>query len=217
MDTTSVIVQGTTLPQPGGWAGPWGRTVRVAQASGLYETANLAVRRDAFEAVGGFSPDRMLSGRAFGEDVLLGAAIARRGGFRFSSDALVHHRVLPGTFRDFIRERQRLAGFPLLLRRVPELRQRAFAWIFLTWRTAVTDVAVGLVIVHPAVWVLTSHSPWTYLADLAVLPWLFVLWRESRGRPGRNRLVRSVQLAVGDLTGAASLLVGSVTARRLLI
>jgi hypothetical protein len=52
-DADTVIVQGQTLPEPGGWAGPWGRSLKVTGPTGLYETANLGVRRDALLAVGG--------------------------------------------------------------------------------------------------------------------------------------------------------------------
>ncbi|HVY10655.1 MAG TPA: glycosyltransferase family A protein [Mycobacteriales bacterium] len=215
-DADTVIVQGQTLPEPGGWAGPWGRSLKVTGPTGLYETANLGVRRDALLAVGGFPRDRLLSGRPFGEDVLLGAAVARTGGFRFTLDALVHHRVLPATYRDFIRERRRLAGFPQLLRHVPELRRLRFLHAFLGKRRAVTDlgllgIAAG-VVVSLALW-----NPLGLLALLAALPWLRVAWREAWKHPGKPRPVRALQLMVADVIGFGALLSGSVRARRVLI
>jgi glycosyltransferase involved in cell wall biosynthesis len=215
-DDSIDLVQGRTIPEPGGWAGPWGRSLDVPGPTGLYETANLAARRAAIVAVGGFGSERLLSGRAFGEDVILGAAIARHGGFRFAPAALVHHRVMPGTYRDFIQERLRLAGFPMLLRQVPELRQRAFARIFLSRRTAITDLALAGVAANMVASVLT-YSAWAIVPELAVVPWIVALWREARLRPGRNRLVRAVQLLYGDLAGCTALIAGSLQARRLLL
>ncbi|HVW81473.1 MAG TPA: glycosyltransferase family A protein [Mycobacteriales bacterium] len=209
------IVQGATAPEPGGWAGPWGRSLSVPAASGLFETANLAVRRTSFEAAGGFGAKRLLSGRAFGEDVVLGAAIAAGGGFRFAPDALVHHRVMPGSYRDFLRERWRLMGFPLLVRMVPELRSRAYLGIFLGRRRAITDLGVcGLLLAIG----LAAAGRWLgLLALLAAVPWATVLWREAGARPCVPRPLRAAQLLVADLVGFAALLIGSARARRLLL
>ncbi|MGN6473302.1 MAG: glycosyltransferase [Mycobacteriales bacterium] len=212
----TALVQGRTVPEPGGWGGPWGRSLAVTTPSGLYETANLAARRAAVLAVGGFPIDRLLSGRAFGEDVVLGAAVARTGGFRFAPDALVHHRVMPGTYRDFLEERKRLIAFPLLLRQVPELRRHTWLRIFLSRRSAVTDLAVAGLIASVVASFLTQ-SAWQLTTNIAYVPWLIVLWREAGTRPGRARLMRAAQVARADLTGFAALLAGSLAARRVLI
>lgn len=211
------IVQGRTEQDPGGWAGPWGRTLNVTSPSGLFETANLAARRKAILAVGGFSEERLLWGRAFGEDVVLGSAIARCGGFRFAESAIVHHRVMPGRYRDFLEERARLRGFPLLVRAVPELRQRAFARVFLSRRTAVVDLALISVVVAWLLDALAGYSPWVHLLDLTFLLWFVAAWRDARARPGRLRVIRAAQICFADLNGAAALLNGSLHARRLLL
>lgn len=213
-DDHTVLVQGKTIPEPGGWAGSWGRSLTVTSPTGLYETANLAARRDAILVAGGFPSERLLSGRAFGEDVLLGSALARIGGVRFAADAVVHHRVMPGTYRDFLSERRRLAGFPMLLRYVPELRRKAFLRLFLSKRTAITDLALLAVPAYVVIALLTSFSPLAALAGLALLPWFVALWREARGRAGRNRVIRALQLARADVTGAVALLTGTLKARR---
>lgn len=111
-DPAVAVAQGATRPEDGAWAGPWGRSLTVSRLTGLCETANLACRRTDFARAGGFPSRRLLSGRAFGEDVLLGAALARCGRVVHRADALVEHRVLPGSYRDFLRERYRLGGFP---------------------------------------------------------------------------------------------------------
>jgi glycosyltransferase involved in cell wall biosynthesis len=213
----AAVAQGRTVPEPGGWAGPWGRSLEVTRPTGLFETANLAARRDAILAVGGFRAERLLSGRAFGEDVELGTAVARTGGFAFAEDAVVYHRVMPASYRDFIEERKRLAGFPLLLRRVPELRRQVFLGMFLSRRTAITDLALGIGVVGQVVVLLLTFSSWVTVTDLAFVPWFAVLVSEARSRPGRNRLIRAAQLGVADLAGAAALLSGSLRARRVVL
>jgi glycosyltransferase involved in cell wall biosynthesis len=215
-DEETVIAQGRTVPEPGGWGGPWGRSLEVTSPTGLYETANLAARRTAILEAGGFAAERMLSGRAFGEDVVLGSLIARRGQLRFTVDALVHHRVMPGSYDDFLHERRRLAGFPFLVRRVPELRQHTFWRVFLSGRTAITDLAIAAVITHIVVTLVVIAS-WTLVLDLPTVPWLVAGWLEAEARPGRARIIRAAQLWWADLVGAGALLSGSVRARRLLL
>jgi glycosyltransferase involved in cell wall biosynthesis len=215
VDDSVDIVQGATSPEPTGWAGPWGRSLSAERPSGLYETANLAVRRTSFAAVGGFAARRLLSGRAFGEDVVLGAAIAGMGGFRFAPDAVVHHRVLAGTYRDFLSERRRLAGFPQLLRLVPQLRAQAYLGIFLGKRRAITDLGIAGLIV--AVVLAAVGLPLGLLAMLAILPWGLLVWRETLARPGAPRVLRAVQLVVADVVGCAALIAGSLRARRVLL
>jgi hypothetical protein len=140
------LVQGRVAP-----AGPVARgqhSVWVEGRTGLFETANLFVRRDWFERVGGFGPGIEAGGRPFGEDVLFGWAAVRAGArTAFCADALVHHAVVPG---DELGEARRLEHFPELLRAVPELREQLFARAFLTRRTAAFDLAVlGLLLRRP--------------------------------------------------------------------
>jgi hypothetical protein len=203
------VVQGQTVPETGGWGGPWGRSLTVTDLTGLYETANLACRTEDFRAVGGFASERLLTGRPFGEDVLLGAALARLGRAAFCADALVEHRVLPGGYRDFLRERHRLRGFPLLRKAVPELGDRALGGIFLSTRTATADLGVAAVVAS-----LASRRSWPLLL---ALPWASATWRAAAHRPERPRVMRAAQLAVGDVVGLAGLVEGSCRARRLLL
>jgi hypothetical protein len=203
------VVQGRTDADPQGWGGPWGRTLRVSGVSGLYETANLACPRTAFDAAGGFPAERLLSGRAFGEDVLLGARLARAGRVVAAPDALVHHRVLPGSYRQFLSERRRLEGFPALVRQVPELRSAFTAGVFLSRRTATADAGVAALGVAAAL-----QQP---LFALGAAPWAAQCWSAARQRPGRHRLVRSAQLGLGDLVAMVALVRGSARARRLVL
>ena len=143
---------------------------------GFYQTANLFVRRETFDAVGGFRdwvleqrPDRRWSGdtrrgRAMrtpiGEDTdfawrarRLSAVVA------FAAEALVHHAVVPGTVSDAIADRwhwaRDMAG---LARLVPELRQTAFyRRVFFNQVSARFDLALaGL-----AIATLTREAGWT--------------------------------------------------------
>ena len=67
------LVQGRVWPDPEVAMGPFDRTVWVVEESGLYETANLFVRRELFERLGGFEvwlePE---VGKPLAEDVWLG-------------------------------------------------------------------------------------------------------------------------------------------------
>jgi glycosyltransferase involved in cell wall biosynthesis len=111
LDRGADLVQGAVSPTPGVVFGPFDRTLEIRRWSGLFETANLLVRREAFERVDGFRPfldeERddgepglrpTLQEGPFGEDLWFGFR-AQRAGARvaFAPDALVHHAVFPVT------------------------------------------------------------------------------------------------------------------------
>ncbi|HEX2086112.1 MAG TPA: glycosyltransferase family A protein [Solirubrobacteraceae bacterium] len=137
------LVQGAVLPERP--PGPFDRTVWVRDAHGLFETANLLVRRDLFERLGGF--ERWLvppDGKELGEDVLFGWQ-ARRAGARvaFAPDAVVRHAVFPRGAHAYVRERERLAAFPALAKRIPELRSAVLCRrLFLSGRSLAFDAAL---------------------------------------------------------------------------
>ncbi|HEX2084316.1 MAG TPA: glycosyltransferase, partial [Solirubrobacteraceae bacterium] len=137
------LVQGAVLPERP--PGPFDRTVWAREPHGLFETANLLVRRDLFAALGGFeSWLRPGDGKELGEDVLFGWR-ARRAGARvaFAPDAVVRHAVFPRSPHAFVAERERLGAFPALARRVPELRSAALRRrLFLSGRTLAFDAAL---------------------------------------------------------------------------
>jgi GT2 family glycosyltransferase len=210
------VVQGRTEPDPTelGRAGPWDRTVWVRRATGLFETCNVAYRREPFLAAGGFAAAAGLVAdadrRPFGEDAVVGHRVLAAGGRSgFAPEALVHHRMLPGTFAGWLREQRRLALFPALLRRVPTLRRSLWLGLFLGPRTAAVDLAAAAV-VAAAAW----RRPWPLAG---VLPWIAVRWPAARRRRGRHPLVRLGQLAVGDALGLAALVAGSLRRRRLVL
>ena len=208
----AVVVQGRTEPDPqGGGEGPWARSIRIVAPTSLFETCNIAYRRPAFDAAGGFDEEHGVSarpgGRAFGEDVLLGAKVLADGGSRaFAADALVHHRNLPASYGDHLRSMRELAGFPALARESAVLSDALWARVFLTERTAAFDLARA-----SGVGALLLRRP---VLALGGLPWVLRTWPMTRAHGGRPGLVRLAQLAVADAVGAAALLEGSVRHRR---
>lgn len=203
------IVQGRVMPaRP---PGPFDRTVWVTHEYGLYETANLFVRRETFERVGGFLPvlpPDLRDAHPFGEDVWFVWRAKRAGAvIGFAQDAIVHHAVFERSAGDCIAERARTRLFPPLVALIPELRDTfLYRRIFLSPDSARFDLAVaGLVsglLSRRWVPVLTGATPYAIgvIRDMRVAP------REQR------RQVAAARLAADALT-FVSLLRGSVGAR----
>jgi glycosyltransferase involved in cell wall biosynthesis len=204
---TGQIVQGATLPSDESRTSPWDRTISVAAQSGMWESCNLALPRDLFEAAGGFPVLDLLAskGRGFGEDAALGVAAARIAGGRWAPSAVVRHRWLPGDFRTYLDGMRRLEAMPALIRRLPELRQHCYARLFRNRRSAACDAAVVAIVTAAVV---RRASPL-----LAAVPWLVLTTSAARWRWGRPLPVRAAQEATADLVGLAALVSGSVRAR----
>src|SRR4051794_24353226 len=122
-DPSVGLVQGCTVPS--GPRRPTDRSIEVTAERGLYESCNIAYRREALEEVGGFDESfgRRFTGRPFGEDTDLAWRV-RRAGWQtaFASHAVVRHYVFPGTWRTVLREEWRRGLFPWLVGQIPELR-----------------------------------------------------------------------------------------------
>jgi glycosyltransferase involved in cell wall biosynthesis len=116
------LVQGGVRPERP--PGPFDRTLWVERRSGLWESANVLVRRELFEALGGFEEWIVPSiGKAFGEDMWLGWRAFRAGAaLAFAPDALVEHAVFERGPLGYAEERRRLRYFPAATARMPELR-----------------------------------------------------------------------------------------------
>jgi glycosyltransferase involved in cell wall biosynthesis len=204
----AAVVQGAVAPEPGVPVGPYDRTLWVRFDYGLYPSANLFMRRELFERLGGFDdPFQRGDSRPFGEDTWLVWQARREGEpVDFCADALVHHAVLPGAPGEYLAERARTGRFPALVAGIPELRE-AFCYRrwFLDRRSAAFDLAaVG------ALAALTSRR----LAPLAAaLPYAWLAGADAR-RHGRRRAptVAAVQVA-GDAVAAGALVAGSLRAR----
>jgi glycosyltransferase involved in cell wall biosynthesis len=195
------LVQGRVVPDASAAMGPFDRSLWVGADDGLYQTANLFLRRSAFEAAGGFEDliDDPLAA-PFGEDVLLGWRV-RRAGARtaFCSEAVVEHEVRRRGELGYVRDRVGAAGFPMLVARVPELRRtRLFAGVFLSRRGFEFDLAV-----LGAAAAAGRRTPWPLAF---ALPYSVTLARRAlESGPRRAPLVAPVELAADVVTLAALL------------
>jgi glycosyltransferase involved in cell wall biosynthesis len=201
------LVQGAVHADPDAHLGPFDRTVWVTREHGLYECASLFVRRDAFDAVGGFEDwlEARL-GKPLAEDAWLGWRI-RRAGMRtaFRDGALVHHAVFDRDAGGFVAERRRLVYFPPIAAKMPEVRRTMFfARLFLSRRTAAFDAAAAGAVIAL---VTRRRGPL-----LVAVPWLAMIGRVALRWRCRAPVV-AVAEAAADAVGAASLVVGSVRAR----
>jgi glycosyltransferase involved in cell wall biosynthesis len=210
---TADVVQGRVVPaRP---VGPFDRTVRVEGPSALFETANLLVRRDAFDAVGGFEPGWLQPGRSkeLGEDVLLGWKLRRSGRpVAFAGDAVVAHAVFARGPRAFAAERLRLRFFPAIVRRVPELREELLVGrVFLGARRA--ELALALIGVAAA-GVTGRRAPL-----LAGVPYARRVHRDAawRARSRGERLLVPAADVAADLVGTGALLAGGVRHRTVVL
>lgn len=209
------IVQGRTLPDPTGRrTSAWDRSVEIPSRSGLFETCNIAYRREHLDRAGGFDETGLVVGhraaRPFGEDAELGWRVNDLGAtFQFATTAVVHHRWLPGTFRGWVSERRQLGNFAALARRSRGVSSLLWHRIFLTPTTAAFDLGFASVVLAG---LLQRPS-----LILGVLPWVFRRWPDARARTGRSPVVRLAQVGLGDLVGFAALVEGSVRHRRLLL
>jgi glycosyltransferase involved in cell wall biosynthesis len=201
------LVQGGVRPFPDKPIGAFDRTLWVNEAHGLFESANLFVRRELFERLGGFeSWLRPRRGIELGEDVLLGWR-ARRGGARtgFCPEALVYHEVFARGPAAYVAERQRLRFFPAMACRIPELRAEFFyRRYFLSRRSALFDLALA-----GAVAAALSRKP---LLASAAIPYLRELATHTR-RANRQRAVVALVDLAADAAGAQALIAGSIANR----
>jgi glycosyltransferase involved in cell wall biosynthesis len=201
------LVQGAVRPDPDAARRPFDRTIWVDGRVALYETANLLVRRELFERLGGFE-DWLgpVLGKPLAEDVWFGWRARRAGArVRFSDQAVVHHAVFRRSAAQYVNERLRLVYFPAIVGKVPELRRELlFARLFLNRRSAALDAAaIGLAAFA------ASRSP---LPLAAAAPYVWALARGAR-RWGRRAPLAAAGDLAADAAGAAALLLGSVRYR----
>ena len=202
------IVQGGVRPFSEAPRAPFDRTLWVTDDHGLFETANLLVRRELFEAVGGFEDWSTATDLAvpFGEDTWFGWR-ARRAGARvaFAPTAVVEHAVFARGVREFAQERRRAAQFPALVARIPELRESLLyrRW-FLSRRSARLDVAaLGLATAVCArrLWPLGAALPYAVAVGRST-----ARWRSSGPRAAAGEVL-------ADVTTLRALVSGSIRHR----
>jgi GT2 family glycosyltransferase len=212
--TGADVVQGCTLPDPAvdraelPW---WSRSQRIESWSGRYQTCNLLVRASLLRAVGGF--DERFPPAGFGEDTDLGLRLRRAGAdVAFAEQGVVHHRVIPMGYGEFLRRRYRWAQVVRLVALNPEARA-IFPHPYIAHRA------------HLAFWVGLPVSAWAVrrrragLLLVAGLAYGAKRGRTSRSK-GRNALVRTAYGTTelpGIAAGAVGFLVASVRNRRLLL
>jgi len=211
-----VVVQGRTVPWPDdeASAGAWSRTVWVLGPTWLFETCNVAYRRDDLVRVGGFPArgDAPVGphGRLVGEDALVGWQVLDGGAqLQFVPEALVHHRHLPARYLDWLAEQRGRGVFPALVARSPHGRRALWHRWFLARRTAAFDLAL----VTAAAAAVSGRARWL----VGCVPWVLVALPEAADRRGRHPALRLGQLALGDAVGFASLVAGSVRHRCLVL
>jgi hypothetical protein len=211
------LVQGVTSPDPEQRVAPLSRTQWTPAEAGLYETCNIAYDTAAFREAGGFDETFAVEvatvlgprlGRyPFGEDTELAWRVRRAGGrTRFAARAVVHHHVFDPDRSYLLRRAVVGAGWPLLLRRVPEL----------------SSLLTGGVVLgpHRRDALLAGAGVLAAVADRrAVLLAVPYLWRTTRPlRPGRReRLAALPWIALRDAVETGALLHGSRKARRLVL
>lgn len=199
------IVQGRVQPDPGARLRPFDRTVWVSRETGLFETANLFVRREVFDRVGGFADwlDVGPDAGPFGEDVLFGWTARALGATTgFAGAAAVDHAVFPRGPLAYVRERARLRFFPAIAKRIPQTRSDLFyRRCFLSRRSATFDLGAAGVALAAAL-----GSPWPLVATL---PYLAMNTRRAWPWRLRAPAVAVVDLAA-DATALAALAWGSV-------
>ena len=204
------LVQGVVTPLEQVALHPLDRSLWITSETGLWESANLFVRRELFERIGGFQDWLDYGGaKSFGEDTWFGWR-ARRAGARttFSTGAVVRHAVFARTFGQFVAEARRRKYFPAAVRQMPEFRDYVFLRWFLSRRTAAFDLA--LVAVAAAGWT-RSAAP---LAGVAP----YALEVARRALPWRRRApLMAAATVAADAVGFAALVEGSVRDRTLLL
>ena len=217
-DTEAGLVQGRT--RPAGEAGPNDRTLDIRWGNGLFESCNIAYRREVLEAVGGFDESfgrefsRKPSPRSknrlpLGEDTDLGWRV-RRAGWRaaFAEDAVVRHAVFPGRFADSVREEWRKRQFPYVVRHIPELRD---AFPRGRWFLRRQSPSAQLALVGGLLTIFGRRAPVRLFGAVLTAPYVrWVLRREPT-------LGLAARQAVRDAVGSAALVAGSVQQRTLLL
>jgi glycosyltransferase involved in cell wall biosynthesis len=206
------IIQGKVLPRES--HGPFDRTLGVVGEYGLYETANLFVRRDTFDLADGFEPIpglQLPDGTHFGEDAWF-VWRAKRLGARtaFSEEALVRHAVFFRGGRRFLADVGRRRHFPQLVALIPELRG---AYLYHRWFLSPISLRFDLAMTGVALAVFRRR-----LAPLvAALPYAFAVGSQVGRHPARQRARVLAGLLAADALTMASLVCGSLGARTLVL
>lgn len=215
IDGGADVVQGRTLPQRTLMS--LERSVSHAAGDGLFPTCNVFYRRTAYERAGGFDrfaadrlgfrPDARAQGLGFGEDTLLGWAVARAGRAAALPGAVVRHAVVRPPVRDLFSRAWMAGAFPRLVREVPELRRTLIGNGIVLGRPDARLSVYGLA--------LMLLGPLRFLGAFAAAWWVIARARRALRVPGPllDRVAAvPVELAL-DVTTSIALVGGSLRAR----
>ena len=193
------LVQGPVRPHPddGHVSGVFARTLDHPGPTPTYPNANLVVRREALERVGGYD-DAFWGG---GEDTDLAWRVLESGGtVAFADDALVWHAIRPATLSGHLRSLVRWQTLALVLRRHPQLRGELHRRVF--WKRS-----------HPTALLAVASlaaAPLDARTLAGVVPLVVRRCREAGWRDG-------LQLAVADAFEVVVVVTGSVRYRTVLL
>jgi glycosyltransferase involved in cell wall biosynthesis len=195
------VATGTTLPAEPPPYGPWHATIGIDSQTWRFETCNAFFRREALLAAGGFPEDLTMW-----EDTVAGWSMLVAGWeARFVPEAVVRHDVTYPGYRWHLRRAARYGQCAAAIRRHPRARAALLhGGLFLRARDA--ELLAGLTGFALA----RRHRG----AALLAVPYL-LRHRPGLTTPGAQLGV--AQEALLDLTVLASLLRGSLRARRLVL
>lgn len=177
---------------------PWHRTQRVDRYNERFPTSNMAYRRALLDKLGGFSEEFTGPGCA-GEDTDLGWRCLEAGHtVAFAPEAVVHHEVWPGSFRQAFREANRRAMVVLVVKRHPAIRRLAYRRIF--YKRAHARAAALLV----AAGALLLVRRWLPVVAAGGAVATYVARTRSDGRPAAQRALHVVQVFGVDVAELAA-------------
>jgi GT2 family glycosyltransferase/acetyltransferase-like isoleucine patch superfamily enzyme len=210
------IVQGRTDPEPRQIADLRGLAAsqRIEWESGLYETCNLFVRREALEAVGGFAEDIPVPAA---EDTELAWKVKGLGWeSAFARDAVVYHAVHPVGLGDYATRFEQWAEVHRTLKRTPEVRNGFFLGHFWT-RYHAWFLLFLMALISASV--LSAAAPrWWWVPMVLGLPYVAFLLRNSRESLTLfERIAHAPVRVVADSIEVATMIVGSIRHRAVLL
>lgn len=213
LDGDADFVQGRTMPRPDHTdrRGRWSRTQRIERENGLYQTCNIAYRREVLEAVGGFRPE--FSGPlTAGEDTDL-AWRALEAGYRsaFEPSALVHHAVWPATYLQHLADRRRRAMVVQVVRYHPAARRLGHHRYFYRASHERIVVAAAAVVLAAGV------RRWAPLALIGAFGAAHLVRTRRDPEPPHRRTMRLGQSLLADAVEVAAFTQASVRYRTLFL
>lgn len=213
------LVQGRTLPERARRG--YERSLWVDRLTGLWESCNLFVRREAVDDAGLF--DEHLNptgtvGKHWGEDTEWGWRLVRAGARpAYADGALVLHAVEPRTFVGWLRRRTEIRWFPYLVTIAPEVRGRFHHDYFFNRRHVAVWMSIGLGSAAGVGGAAGRRGLAAGLSVAAVAVYGSTL-RRARNRTQLRAMVRHLpEQMVTEAVEVASLVYGSVRYRRVLL